>query len=170
VGSITAMTLIAAKSESHEVEVNQFRVQITGTPFHRSAHRDGASTPEGVPAPAMGERSGAPSGFSPASIVISKTPVAVQVPQPDVSANRDAPHVLLRLDVLAFEILLGPPMFALAVGDHGLGEKLVAVVAQRVEINGADLDGPEAAGAGFVAQVSIARGRADRPPDGSCPC
>jgi len=40
----------------------------------------------------MGERSGAPSGFSPASIVISKTPVAVQVPQPDVSANHDAPH------------------------------------------------------------------------------
>jgi hypothetical protein len=40
----------------------------------------------------MGERSGAPSGFSPASIVISKPPVAVQLPQPDVSANRDAPH------------------------------------------------------------------------------
>jgi hypothetical protein len=33
-----------------------------------------------------------PSGFSPASIVISKPPVAVQLPQPDVSANRDAPH------------------------------------------------------------------------------
>src|SRR4029077_3505097 len=41
----------------------------------------------------MGERSGAPSGFSPASIVISKPPVAVQLPQPDVSANRDAPQV-----------------------------------------------------------------------------
>ena len=40
----------------------------------------------------MGERSGAPSGFSPASIVMSKPPVAVQLPQPDVSANRDAPH------------------------------------------------------------------------------
>src|SRR5208283_1697333 len=40
----------------------------------------------------MGERSGAPSGFSPASIVISIPPVAVQLPQPDVSANRDAPH------------------------------------------------------------------------------
>src|SRR5271166_3127062 len=40
----------------------------------------------------MGERSGAPSGFSPASIVISKPPVAVQLPQPDVSANRDAPQ------------------------------------------------------------------------------
>src|SRR5271155_4672971 len=42
----------------------------------------------------MGERSGAPSGFSPASIVISKPPVAVQLPQPDASANRDAPHAL----------------------------------------------------------------------------
>src|SRR5208283_4378699 len=51
-----------------------------------------ASTPEGAPAPAMGERSGAPSGFSPSSIVISKPPVAVQLPQPDVSANRDAPQ------------------------------------------------------------------------------
>jgi putative Mg2+ transporter-C (MgtC) family protein len=41
----------------------------------------------------MGERSGAPSGLSPASIVISKPPVAVQLPQPDVSDNRDAPQL-----------------------------------------------------------------------------
>jgi nicotinamidase/pyrazinamidase len=40
----------------------------------------------------MGKRSGSPSGFSSASIVISKPPVAVQLPQPDVSANRDAPQ------------------------------------------------------------------------------
>jgi hypothetical protein len=40
----------------------------------------------------MGERSGDPSGFSPASIVISKPPVAVQLPQPDVSPNHDAPQ------------------------------------------------------------------------------
>src|SRR5271157_493896 len=46
----------------------------------------------------MGERSGAPSGFSPASIVISKPPVAVQLPQPDVSANRDAPQIRLLVD------------------------------------------------------------------------
>ena len=45
----------------------------------------------------MGKRSGAPSGFSPASIVISKPPVAVQLPQPDVSANRDAPQELTKL-------------------------------------------------------------------------
>ena len=37
---------------------------------------------------------GAPSGFSPAPIVISKPPVAFQLPQPDVSANRDAPQSL----------------------------------------------------------------------------
>src|SRR5271165_822812 len=43
----------------------------------------------------MGERSGAPSGFSPASIVISKPPVAVHLPQPDVSDNRDAPQAAL---------------------------------------------------------------------------
>src|SRR5271165_3437035 len=42
----------------------------------------------------MGERSGAPSFFSPPSIVISKPPVAVQLPQPDVSANRDPPQTL----------------------------------------------------------------------------
>src|SRR5271156_3253305 len=48
----------------------------------------------------MGERSGAPSGFSPASIVISKPPVAVQLPQPDVSANRDAPQSWLFLNVI----------------------------------------------------------------------
>src|SRR5271167_1889396 len=51
----------------------------------------------------MGERSGAPSGFSPASIVISKPPVAVQLPQPDVSANRDAPHIDVQVDVLVVE-------------------------------------------------------------------
>src|SRR5271157_6369372 len=45
----------------------------------------------------MGERAGAPSGFSPASIVISKPPVAVQLPQPDVSDNRDAPQCFLPL-------------------------------------------------------------------------
>src|SRR5271166_4016556 len=54
-----------------------------------------ASTPAGAPAPAMGERSGAPSGLTPPSIVISKPPVAVHLPQPDVSANRDAPQNLI---------------------------------------------------------------------------
>src|SRR5271166_3702339 len=44
----------------------------------------------------MGERSGAPSGLTPPSIVISKPPVAVHLPQPDVSANRDAPHAKSR--------------------------------------------------------------------------
>src|SRR5207344_1123602 len=36
------------------------------------------STPEGAPAPALGERSGAPSGLRPSSFVICNTPVEVQ--------------------------------------------------------------------------------------------
>src|SRR5262245_30589927 len=36
------------------------------------------STPEGAPPPALGERSGAPSGLRPSSFVMSDTPVAVQ--------------------------------------------------------------------------------------------
>src|SRR5271166_4982167 len=61
----------------------------------------------------MGERSGAPSGFSPASIVISKPPVAVQLPQPDVSANRDAPQLEVVRAILETN-LIGP--FALSQG------------------------------------------------------
>jgi hypothetical protein len=36
------------------------------------------STPEGAPAPALGERSGAPSGLRPSSFVMCNTPVEVQ--------------------------------------------------------------------------------------------
>ena len=36
------------------------------------------STPEGAPTPALGERSGAPSGLRPSSFVICNTPVEVQ--------------------------------------------------------------------------------------------
>src|ERR1039458_971710 len=36
------------------------------------------STPEGAPTPALGERSGAPSGLSPSSFVMCNTPVEVQ--------------------------------------------------------------------------------------------
>ena len=53
---------------------------------------DAGLKPEGVPERSPIAGAGAPSGFSPASIVMSKPPVAVQLPQPDVSANRDAPH------------------------------------------------------------------------------
>src|SRR5271165_4004503 len=52
----------------------------------------------------MGERSGAPSGFSPASIVISKPPVALQLPQPDVSANRDAPQTIVQAERLCEDL------------------------------------------------------------------
>src|SRR5215207_2683045 len=36
------------------------------------------STPDGAPSPALGERSGAPSGLRPSSFVMSDTPVEVQ--------------------------------------------------------------------------------------------
>src|SRR6187402_1775843 len=36
------------------------------------------STPEGAPAPALGERSGAPSGLRPSSFIMGNTPVEVQ--------------------------------------------------------------------------------------------
>jgi hypothetical protein len=63
----------------------------------------------------MGERSGAPSGFSLASIVISKPPVAVQLPQ-QVSANRDAPHDL-RLDTWPHQPALQKHSKTLANGE-----------------------------------------------------
>ena len=40
----------------------------------------------------MGERSGAPRASALYQSSFSKPPVAVQLPQPDVSANRDAPN------------------------------------------------------------------------------
>ena len=40
----------------------------------------------------MGERSGAPRASALYQSSFSKPPVAVQLPQPDVSANRDAPQ------------------------------------------------------------------------------
>src|SRR5271157_5982686 len=64
----------------------------------------------------MGERSGAPSGFSPASIVISNPPVAVQLPQPDVSANRDAPQ--LEAETLGAESALARIDEALGLSDQ----------------------------------------------------
>jgi hypothetical protein len=47
---------------------------------------------EGAPAPALGERSGAPSGSRPSSFVMCNTPVEVQLPQPGVSIVRAAPQ------------------------------------------------------------------------------
>jgi len=74
----------------------QARLRVRPTVERGSSQFDSrfgpASKPERVPATAMAERPGAPRGLSLASIVISKPPVAVQLPQPDVSANRDAAH------------------------------------------------------------------------------
>ena len=50
------------------------------------------STPEGAPAPVLGERSGAPSGSRLSSFVMCNTPVEVQLPQPGVSIIRAAPQ------------------------------------------------------------------------------
>jgi len=69
----------------------------------------------------MGERSGAPSGLTPPSIVISKPPVAVHLPQPDVSANRDAPHGGVALIGSVLEHNVGGP--------GQLNEQLPAVTA-----------------------------------------
>src|SRR5271166_6115771 len=70
----------------------------------------------------MGERSGAPSGFSPSSIVISKPPVAVELPQPDVSANRDAPHSVVKYETRPCRTALNLRMRARNVGEMCAGE------------------------------------------------
>ena len=61
--------------------------------------------------------------------------------------------LLLGLDVLALEILVRPPRLAFAEELDGLGEKLVAIAGKFVDLDGADLDRPEAPPAGLVAQV-----------------
>jgi hypothetical protein len=50
--------------------------------------------PRGPPGQLSASAPAPPRTSAPASIVISKPPVAVQLPQPDVSANRDARHVV----------------------------------------------------------------------------
>src|SRR3954451_16043555 len=69
------------------------------------------STSEGAPAPALGERSGAPSGLRPSSFVMSDTPVEVQfnlsrvsqlsVPHP----SYDSAAVFHQLDNIRWEVL-----------------------------------------------------------------
>ena len=51
----------------------------------------------------MGERSDAPRLLALYQSSFSKPPVAVQLPQPDVSANRDAPHIATRLARIAYQ-------------------------------------------------------------------
>jgi hypothetical protein len=68
----------------------------------------------------MGKRSGSPSGFSSASIVISKPPVAVQLPQPDVSANRDAPQSSCEVFHLRMKNFHPVPNYYTSRADDGL--------------------------------------------------
>jgi len=62
---------------------------------------------------------------------------------------------------LALEYCIGPPLLAGAMAAHGLGNKLIAIVAQRVNIDPADLSRPEATPAGFVVQIGALVGRAN---------
>ena len=76
-------------------DIQRFATQQTRHHRHLALHRIALRScidARGGACASYGERSGAPSGFSPASIVMSKPPVAVQLPQPDVSDNRDAPQ------------------------------------------------------------------------------
>ena len=61
--------------------------------------------------------------------------------------------ILLGLDMLGLECLIGPPPLALAVKLHRFGKKLIAVPRERIGVDDADLDGPEPAPAGFIAQI-----------------
>jgi hypothetical protein len=63
--------------------------------------------------------------------------------------------VLFWLDKLALEFLVGPPLHPGAIAIDRFGKKLIAISNQPFNIDGADLDRPEPACAGFVAQVAI---------------
>jgi len=64
-------------------------------------------------------------------------------------------------DVPALEILVRPPLFTTIITVHGLGEELVAIAGDGIHVDVAGLDWPEAAAAGFVAEIGVAVGRAD---------
>src|SRR3954449_2283819 len=64
------------------------------------------------------------------------------------------PGFLLGLDVLSLERLVGPPLLTEAIEMHGLREQLVSVLVQPVDVDGADLDRPEPAAAGLVAEIA----------------
>ena len=61
--------------------------------------------------------------------------------------------VLLGLDVLCLERLVGPPLCALSVEMDGFGEELVTVADEGLDVDLPCVDGPEPAPAGFVAEV-----------------
>jgi len=70
--------------------------------------------------------------------------------------------VLFRLNKCAFEFLVGPPLYPGAITVDRFGKKLIAIYNQLLEVDRADLDRPESAPAGFVAQVRILVRGADK--------
>src|SRR6266851_4826785 len=68
---------------------------------------------------------------------------------------------LLRGDVLSLEIRVGPPLDTPAVELGRLGEELIPVTDQGIDIDGADLDRPEAPASGFVPQIGGLIGGSD---------
>src|SRR5262249_49137646 len=69
---------------------------------------------------------------------------------------------LLVFDVLLLEFAIRPPVLASAIERDSLGEELVAILRQRLDIDARGLDWPEPASTGFVAEISFAIGAADK--------
>ena len=75
--------------------------------------------------------------------------------------------------MLRSKVFVGPPAFACVEARHGLGEQLIAISRQGIDVDGSGLDRPEAPAAGFVAQIGVPVGGADEnalPRSRSPPC
>jgi hypothetical protein len=57
---------------------------------------------------------------------------------------------LLRHNLLALEIAIGPPLRAIAIALNRLGEEPIPVPGDGLDVDGAGLKGPEAPAARFV--------------------
>src|SRR5262249_28079467 len=69
---------------------------------------------------------------------------------------------LLGLDYLAFEILVRPPRLVCAETMNDFGEELIAITHQCSNVDNAASDAPETTAAGFVAQIRVFVGGADK--------
>ena len=61
--------------------------------------------------------------------------------------------VLLRRDGVGLEFPIGPPLLFAIEGAHGLGEQLISIRDQRVDVDGAGDDGPKAPATSHVAEI-----------------
>src|SRR5262245_11096281 len=136
---------------------------------HGSHHRPRMSRfdfqPRFVRMATMRRRSAVPmrsvlNSSAPLATWMSVTLASVVVPSQSRMASV-VPRGLLRRDDLALEGFVGPPRVALAIAGHGLGEKLITIPLQALELDAPALHRPEAAAAGFVAKVAVLVGRAD---------